>query len=91
MRLQEYETKEIFNQYNIPIPPGKIARSATEAKTLAEEIGLPIVIKAQVLVGRRGKAGGIKIAETLQEVTDATNYILNLDTKGLLKFYCIKK
>ncbi len=82
MRLQEYEAKEIFKQYNIPVPPGKVARNATEARVIAEEIGLPVVIKAQVLVGGRGNAGGIKIAETWQEVESASKNILNLNIKG---------
>jgi succinyl-CoA synthetase beta subunit len=54
MRLYEYEAKEIFENARIPVPAGKVARTTEEAKNAAEEIGLPVAIKAQVLVGGRG-------------------------------------
>ncbi|MEM4004787.1 MAG: ATP-grasp domain-containing protein, partial [Desulfurococcaceae archaeon] len=61
MRLYEYEAKEIASRYGIPVPRGKIARSPDEAFAIASELGSSVV-KAQVLVGGRGLAGGVKIA-----------------------------
>ena len=82
MRLQEFEAKEIFKKMGITVPPGKVAKTTTEAKMIATEIGLPVVVKAQVLVGGRGKAGGIQIAETLEEVIEITRNILNHKIRG---------
>jgi len=63
MRLYEYEVKKIFQKIGIPIPNGATADNAVEARKIAERVGKPVVIKAQVLVGARGKAGGIRFAE----------------------------
>ena len=82
MRIQEYEAKEIFKQFGIPVPAGKVAKTDLEARDISEELGLPVVIKAQVLVGGRGKAGGIKIAECLEEVKQSTCEILSKNIKG---------
>lgn len=82
MRIQEYEAKEIFKQFGIPVPAGKVAKTDFEARDISEELGLPVVIKAQVLVGGRGKAGGIKIAECLEEVKQSTCEILSKNIKG---------
>jgi succinyl-CoA synthetase beta subunit len=82
MRIQEYEAKEIFKESGIAVPDGKVARNDTEAKDISKELGLPVAIKAQVLVGGRGKAGGINIAESLEEVEQATIEILSKDIKG---------
>lgn len=82
MRIQEYEAKEIFKQFGIPVPAGKVAKTDLEARDISEELGLPIVIKAQVLVGGRGKAGGIKIAECTKEVEHGTCEILSKNIKG---------
>ena len=57
MRLHEYQSKSLFAKYGIPIPKGRIASSASEAKQISEELGGKVVIKSQVLVGGRGKAG----------------------------------
>jgi succinyl-CoA synthetase beta subunit len=81
MRLYEYEAKEIFENARIPVPPGKVARTAEEAKNAAEEIGLPVAIKAQVLVGGRGKAGGIGFADTPAEVEEVASKLLGLKIK----------
>ncbi len=85
MRLHEYEAKEIFHSYGIPKPTGNAVRTSEEAVKKAEEIGLPVVIKAQVLVGGRGLAGGIKFAESLEEVRNKADEMLNADIKG----YCV--
>jgi succinyl-CoA synthetase beta subunit len=82
MRIHEYEAKEIFKQFGIPVPAGKVARTAEEAKDIFKQIGLPVAIKAQVLVGGRGKAGGIKIAESIEEVEHGASEILSREIKG---------
>jgi succinyl-CoA synthetase beta subunit len=67
MRLFEYEAKEAFRQAGIPLPPSGIATTPDEAAKVAKELACPVVIKAQVLAGGRGKAGGIKFAKTPAE------------------------
>ena len=67
MKIHEYQAKEILKQYGIPVPRGRVAHSAAEAQDMAEEIGGPVVIKAQIHAGGRGKGGGIKRAETPSE------------------------
>ena len=67
MKLHEYQSKRIFSQYGIPIPQGEVAATPQEAKAIAEKLGSRVVIKSQVLVGGRGKAGGIKLAKDPQE------------------------
>jgi len=83
MKLQEYQSKQIFGRFGIPVPQGIVAENATEARNAAREIGLPVVIKAQVLVGGRGKAGGVKVARSLEEVEEKAEQILALNIKGL--------
>ncbi len=83
MKLQEYQSKQIFARYGIPIPRGRVAATAGEAKQIAEELGSRIVIKAQVLVGGRGKAGGIRLAKNPKEAEDVATSILAMDLKGL--------
>ena len=82
MRLHEYEAKEIFSKYDIKIPQGKLARTTEEAKQIAIDIGMPVVIKSQVLVGGRGKAGGVKIVENLNEVERVADEVLRSEIKG---------
>jgi succinyl-CoA synthetase beta subunit len=81
MRLYEYEAKEIFERARIPVPPRKVARTVEEAKKAAEEIGLPVAVKAQVLVGGRGKAGGIEFANSIEEVEEISNKLLGMKIK----------
>jgi len=83
MKLHEYQSKQIFARYGIPIPRGRVAATATEAKQVAEELGGRVVIKAQVLVGGRGKAGGIRLAKSPEEAEDVATQILAMDIKGL--------
>jgi succinyl-CoA synthetase beta subunit len=83
MRLHEYQTKQIFNKYGIPVPRGKIAPYAGEAKQIADEIGGPVVVKAQVLVSGRGKAGGIRLAKSAKDAEEIAAYILGMEIKGL--------
>ena len=68
MRLHEYEAEEIFSKYGINVPLGGLAKTPQEAKQIAENMGLPVVLKSQVLAGGRGKAGGLKIVDNLDEV-----------------------
>jgi len=83
VKLHEYQSKQIFARYGIPIPEGEVAATPQEARAIAERLGTPVVIKAQVLVGGRGKAGGIKIAQTPQEAEGLAARILSLQIKGL--------
>ncbi len=83
MKLHEYQSKTIFSKYGIPIPKGRVAATAHEAKQIAEELGGRVVIKAQVLVGGRGKAGGVKLAKTPDEASQLATQILSMDIKGL--------
>jgi succinyl-CoA synthetase beta subunit len=83
MKIHEYQARELLQAYGVPVPPGKVARSAEEAVAVAGQIGLPVVIKAQVLVGGRGKAGGVKLAGTGEEVRAAANKILTLTIKDI--------
>ncbi|HEY1281995.1 MAG TPA: ADP-forming succinate--CoA ligase subunit beta [Acidimicrobiales bacterium] len=82
MDLFEYQGKLFFAEYGIPVSPGEVARTVDEAVAAGERLGYPVVVKAQVQVGGRGKAGGIKLATSADEVrTHATN-ILGMDIKG---------
>src|SRR5512138_2752285 len=83
MKLHEYQSKTIFAKYGIPIPKGRVAATAEEAKHIAEELGGRAVIKAQVLVGGRGKAGGVKVAKNPNEARDFADQILAMSIKGL--------
>ena len=83
MKLHEYQSKRVFAQYGVPIPNGEVASSPAEARAIAEKIGKPVVIKSQVLVGGRGKAGGIKLARTPDEAEEVAGQILGMDIKGL--------
>jgi len=82
--LFEYQGKQYFARYDIPVSPGDVALTVEDAVAIAERIGYPVVVKAQVQVGGRGKAGGIKLADNIDEArTHATN-ILGMDIKGHL-------
>jgi succinyl-CoA synthetase beta subunit len=83
MKLHEYQSKAIFSKYGVPIPKGRVATTAQEAKHIAEELGGRVVIKSQVLVGGRGKAGGVKVAKDAQEAEQLAAQILSMEIKGL--------
>ena len=83
MKLHEYQSKFLFADYGIPIPRGKVATSADEARAIAEELGGIVVIKAQVQVGGRGKAGGVKVARDADEAQHHAERILGMNIKGL--------
>jgi succinyl-CoA synthetase beta subunit len=82
MDLLEYQGKQLFAQYGIPVSPGRAAFTVQEAVEAADEIGYPVVVKAQVHVGGRGKAGGIKLAGDADEVRTHAANILGMDIKG---------
>ncbi|WP_152042158.1 ADP-forming succinate--CoA ligase subunit beta [Salinigranum salinum] len=82
MRLHEYQAKEVFADAGIPVPQSRLASSVDEVVAAVEEIGFPAAIKAQVHVGGRGKAGGIKIASTVEEARQYADEILGMDLKG---------
>lgn len=82
MRLHEYQSKMIFAHYGIPVPKGRIASTATEARHVAEELASRVVVKAQVLAGGRGKAGGIRLARSPREAEELAGQILAMDIKG---------
>jgi succinyl-CoA synthetase beta subunit len=83
MKLQEYRSKEILASYGVPLQAGEVATSPDGARAAAEHIGGPVVVKAQVLVGGRGKAGGVKLAATPEEAAQRASEIIGLDIKGV--------
>ena len=82
MKLHEYQAKGVFADAGIPTPDSQLAETVDEAVTAAESIGYPVAIKAQVKVGGRGKAGGIKLVEDADEAREAADEILGMDLKG---------
>ncbi|MCI0330386.1 MAG: ADP-forming succinate--CoA ligase subunit beta [candidate division Zixibacteria bacterium] len=84
MNLHEYQAKELFAQAGIPIPKGKVARTPEEAYQIASELGQTVVVKAQVHTGGRGKAGGVKLAQTPEEAKEKASVILGMDIKGYI-------
>ncbi len=82
MDLMEYQAKELFAKHGVPVLPGDTVDSAQAARAVAESIGKPVVVKAQVKTGGRGKAGGVKLAETPDEAVARASDILGLDIKG---------
>jgi len=81
LKLLEYQAKEVLSSLGIPIPPGMVARNPGEAVAAFEKLG-PVAVKAQVPVGGRGKAGGIKLAKTADEARNAAEQIIGMDIKG---------
>ncbi len=82
MDLYEYQGKELFKRFGIPVSEGRLATTPDEARAAAEEIGGQVVVKAQVLTGGRGKAGGIKLAENPDDAREQAEQILGLDIRG---------
>ena len=87
MKLHEFQAKRIFAQHGVPIPKGEVATSATQAREIAQRLGGPVVVKSQVLVGGRGKAGGIKLAQTPDETEAIADQILGMNIKN----YTVKR
>ncbi len=82
MDLYEYQGKQLFKRFGIPVSEGRAATTPEEARAAAEEIGGPVVVKAQVLTGGRGKAGGIKLADDPADAEEKAKQILGLDIRG---------
>ena len=87
MKLYEFQGKQLFAKYQIPIPKGKVAENIDEARAIIKESILPVVVKAQVLIGGRGKAGGVKLVKSLEDVEPVLNSIFGMNIKG----YTVKK
>jgi len=83
VNIHEYQAKDIFRKYGIPIPPGEVATTPEEAEAIARKFGTTVVIKAQVHAGGRGKAGGVKLAKTPSDAKTIAAQILKLTIKGL--------
>jgi len=83
LKLHEYQSKRIFAQYGVPIPQGDVATTPQEARRIAARLGGRVVVKSQVLVGGRGKAGGIRLAEDPDEAEEVAAQILGMEIKGL--------
>ena len=83
MKLHEYQSKRIFARYGVPIPRGDVASTPDDAYKIAARLEGRVVVKAQVLVGGRGKAGGIKLAKDAPEAEAKASHILGMDIKGL--------
>src|ERR671932_179068 len=82
MDLFEYQGKQYFARFGIPVSPGGVADTVDEAVAQADRVGYPVVVKAQVQVGGRGKAGGIKLASNADEVRTHAGAILGMDIRG---------
>ncbi|MBI5001297.1 MAG: ADP-forming succinate--CoA ligase subunit beta [Euryarchaeota archaeon] len=78
MKVHEYQAKEIFKKYGVPVPDGALSRTPAEAKETARRIGAPVVVKAQVHAGGRGKGGGIKLAATPDDAESVARKILGM-------------
>jgi succinyl-CoA synthetase beta subunit len=80
--LYEYQARDLFEKYEVPVLPGIVAETPEEVRAAAEKLGGVVVVKAQVKTGGRGKAGGVKVAKTPDEAEEAAKAILGLDIKG---------
>ena len=82
MNIHEYQGRDILRRHGLPVPPGQVADSVGRAEAAARELGLPVMVKAQVLTGGRGKAGGVKFCASYEDVRDHAADILGMDIKG---------
>ncbi len=82
MNLHEYQSKRRFEEFGILVPHGRLAETPLEARLIAQELGGPVVVKAQVLTGGRGKAGGVKLARTPEEAETVAGQILGMNIRG---------
>ncbi|TMQ64792.1 MAG: ADP-forming succinate--CoA ligase subunit beta [Candidatus Eisenbacteria bacterium] len=82
MNLHEYQGKDLLRAAGIPVPPGEVARTAAEAVAIADRLGYPAVVKAQVLIGGRGKAGGVKVVQSAEELAREAGRILGMEIRG---------
>jgi succinyl-CoA synthetase beta subunit len=82
VNIHEYQARELFLAADLPVPPGRVATTVAEAEAHAAQLGLPVMVKAQVLAGGRGKAGGVKFCATADDVSTHAGNILGMDIKG---------
>jgi succinyl-CoA synthetase beta subunit len=82
MDLLEYQGKQLFSKHGVPVPEGRPASTVDEAVAAGDELGFPVVVKAQVLIGGRGKAGGVKLAKDSDELREHATAILGMDIRG---------
>src|SRR3954469_16424377 len=82
MDLYEYQGKQLFSKFGIPVSEGRVATTPEDARRAAEELGGPVVVKAQVLTGGRGKAGGVKLADNPDDAEQKAKDIIGLDIRG---------
>jgi succinyl-CoA synthetase beta subunit len=82
MDLLEYQGKQLFARHGLAVSPGKAVRTVEDAVAAADELGYPVVVKAQVLIGGRGKAGGVKLADDAAQAREHAQEILGMDIRG---------
>ncbi len=78
MKIHEYQAKAVIAKYGVPVPRGEVAFNADEAVAIAQRLGLPVVVKAQIHAGGRGKGGGVKVARTMEEVASLTSAMIGM-------------
>jgi succinyl-CoA synthetase beta subunit len=78
MKIHEYQAKQIMSEFGVPVPKGHVAATPREARQIAQELGVPVVIKAQIHAGGRGKGGGIKLADTPAQTEEAARQIIGM-------------
>ncbi|MEI8165730.1 MAG: ATP-grasp domain-containing protein, partial [Chloroflexales bacterium] len=83
MKLHEYQARDLLAAHGIPVTGGGVATTPAEARAIAAQLGRPVVVKAQVFVGGRGKAGGVKLADTPDQAEAVAGQILGMSIKGL--------
>ena len=81
MKIHEYQGKAVLAQYGVPVPKGRVAYTAPEAVEAARGLGLPVVVKAQIHAGGRGKGGGVKLAKSLEECEALAKAMLGMTLK----------
>ena len=86
MKIHEYQAKELFRKYKVPTPEGEVSDSVEGVVEITAKLGLPVVVKAQIHAGGRGKGGGVKLVRTEGEVSAAAEAILGMTLIKLLKF-----
>jgi succinyl-CoA synthetase beta subunit len=82
VNIHEYQAKEIFTAFGLPVPGGTAVKTVEDAVSKAQEYGMPVMVKSQVLTGGRGKAGGVKFCKTIEDVKENATNILGMDIKG---------
>ena len=78
MKIHEYQAKQIMSEYGVPVPRGRVVSTPREARQVARELGVPVVVKAQIHAGGRGKGGGIKLADTPAQAEKAARQIIGM-------------